>query len=696
MHHSRFFPHRGYALLALLACTLFLAAPAQADPAGRIGRIGLISGSVNLYNADTGESLDAPLNQPLTSGDVLTTDAGSRTEIQIGSITVRLDSGSRLELDRIDDEQVRLYLDKGRSIVKLSSPDAARDFVMETPNGKFTPRSSGIYRFDSDADGSSGSAYHGSLHFENSDSELDIGAGQNARFWQDGQTRYRLSTAPNDDFTQWSAARDQRPAARTYTRYVSPEMTGAEDLDAYGHWSETPEYGAIWTPRVVTAGWAPFRSGHWAWVAPWGWTWVGNEPWGFAPFHYGRWVHHHGAWGWVPGKRVARPVYAPAMVAWIGSPGIGVSIAIGSRPAVGWFPLAPREVYIPAYRSSAKHIRNINITHVTHINNVTSIVNNPQAVVQKTRYSHRGMPRAVTFVPADVVTHRRSVAAEALSPRDHRTLRDQPIRATAPVAGPQAAPRVESRHRQERRNPAFNRPDREQRTPAVATPSAPRNIDVTPSQPAPQTPVVTNQRNERPRPEVGRPAPQARVERVEPRRQEAPAPMTAPQSPPPTETRNRPDRRDHTFARPDRDRPAPVVAAPTIPRNRDVAPSQPAPTPQAVIIQRNERPRSEVVRPATQPRPEPVAQRVQERHRNIEPTQRQQAREIRAEPVQRPSPQPPPPRVERPAPAPREVHRPAEQARPDARIQRHQAERQRPARQNEQEILHRRNDAEKR
>jgi len=94
-------------------------------------------------------------------------------------------------------------------------------------------------------------------------------------------------------------------------------MTGAQDLDAYGDWSETPEYGAAWFPRTVDVDWAPYRSGHWAWVAPWGWTWIDAAPWGFAPFHYGRWVRIHGAWAWIPGTRITRPVYAPAW--WAGS-----------------------------------------------------------------------------------------------------------------------------------------------------------------------------------------------------------------------------------------------------------------------------------------------------------------------------------------------------------------------------------------
>ena len=174
MDNSLFSLRHWRAALALLACSLVLAVPAQADPAGRIGRISLLAGSVNLYQPESGESFAAPLNQPLTSGDIVSTEAGSRAEIQIGSTTVRLDASSRLELDRIDDQQVSLYLAEGRSIVKLSSAEAVNDFTLETRNGRFSARSTGIYRFDSDARSSTGTAYYGALHFENSDSALDI------------------------------------------------------------------------------------------------------------------------------------------------------------------------------------------------------------------------------------------------------------------------------------------------------------------------------------------------------------------------------------------------------------------------------------------------------------------------------------------------------------------------------------------
>jgi len=698
-----------YFLLALLACALFLVAPAQADPAGRIGRIAWLSGSgaVNLYNPDTGESYSAALNQPLTSGDTLTTVAGSRAEIQIGSMSVRLDSGSMLEIARIDDDQVRLYLNEGRAIVKLPSREVVRDFELVTRNGRFGARDAGIYRFDADSGSSSATAYFGSLHFEASDSTLDIGASQSAQFWQqgDGQTRYRLSNAVNDDFTEWSVTRDRRPTANTYARYVSPEMTGAEDLDAYGNWSEDAEYGAIWTPRAVAADWAPYRSGHWVWVAPWGWNWVGYEPWGFAPFHYGRWVQHHGAWGWVPGRRIARPVYAPAMVAWIGTPGIGGSLALGSRPRVGWFPLAPHEVYVPAYRSSANYVRNVNITHVNNIGNVTNIVNNPQAVVQQTHYRHRELPQAVTVVPADVVTHRRSVAPAALALGDHRSLRDQPVQALAPVSAPQAAVQSGTRNRQDRPDQAFTRRDSERHGPPVATPAAPGRPNANPpaAPTAHQVPSMTLPQGERSMPESVRPATLSRPEAMAPVRQNAAAPEQV-------ESLNRQERQERPgqpSAWRERQQQEAKVNAPAATGIRNIITPALAPAPQspAFAPQRSERPSPEAVRPLPQYRPEPIDTRTQDRSfRRDEPamTMTPPQRAARIEPPVQQFRQAAPARIETPPPmvretrheAPREISRPAE-PRAEARTQ-NQGDRQRPGQNDQEKQRHQRDEAEKR
>src|SRR6185312_11955520 len=78
--------------------------------------------------------------------------------------------------------------------------------------------------------------------------------------------------------------------------------------------------------------------------------WIDNALWGFAPSHYGRWTRIGDRWGWLPGDGKD---FSPATVAFLGTPGIGLSYAGGSGPAVAWFPLAPGETYWPADKGDA-------------------------------------------------------------------------------------------------------------------------------------------------------------------------------------------------------------------------------------------------------------------------------------------------------------------------------------------------------
>ena len=154
---------------------------------------------------------------------------------------------------------------------------------------------------------------------------------------------------------------DDSPSAR----YCPHDMVGYQDLDDNGDWRPSSQYGNVWYPRV-DANWSPYHEGHWAWIDPWGWTWVDDERWGYAPFHYGRWVSDGGRWGWIPGPREQRAVYAPALVAFVG----GVGIGVGGN--VAWFPLGPREVYVPTYQvspgvcKSCQHLEHHRQHHYRH------------------------------------------------------------------------------------------------------------------------------------------------------------------------------------------------------------------------------------------------------------------------------------------------------------------------------------------
>ena len=156
---------------------------------------------------------------------------------------------------------------------------------------------------------------------------------------------------PEDSWDRWNEQRDRYFNRTQGYRYADRSIYGIDDLDDYGAWDETGDYGYVWYPRVAV-GWEPYRVGRWIWRDPWGWTWLSDESWGWAPYHYGRWAVIRGRWGWVPvGPGGAYPSYSPALVGFVGG-GSGVSFSVSIGGFVGWFPLAPREPFDPWWQSS--------------------------------------------------------------------------------------------------------------------------------------------------------------------------------------------------------------------------------------------------------------------------------------------------------------------------------------------------------
>ena len=380
-----------------------------ADPPGRVGRLAELEGQVWLFDAQSNEWVSALLNRPITSGDRISTDAQSRGVLRIGPTSVMVDGLTELEVTRLDDETVTLQLHSGSLGLRLRSRETALEYLVQTREGSFKPQRAGHYRIDRRDDVSTASVLSGQLGYSAGRYGANLNEGQRAEFFGSGPVQQGMLEPERDAFAQWMTAKLSREERSVSSRYVSPEMTGAEELDRYGRWEQAPDYGAIWIPLSVRDGWAPYSQGRWVSIAPWGWTWVDDAPWGFAPFHYGRWAKYRGRWVWVPGSYVQRPVYAPALVAWIGGSHISLSISIGSRmpPTVGWFPLGPRDIYAPHYRASRDYWRHVNRHHMHDdeaIDRARERRDRPHE-----RYSNREERDAVTVVPINSLGRGRSI-----------------------------------------------------------------------------------------------------------------------------------------------------------------------------------------------------------------------------------------------------------------------------------------------
>jgi hypothetical protein len=377
-------PARLFLVMAAAAALLLVPHRAVADdddPPGRVARLNYTHGSVSFQPAGEEEWATAVVNRPITTGDKFWVDKKSRAELHLGSASIRLDQDTGFSFLELSDQVTQIRLTAGTMNIRLRRLDPDETFEVDAPNLAFSLLRPGVYRIDVNEEGdvTNIAVRSGEGEVTGGGQTFPVHAGQFGTFsGNDALASDVGDLRGQDDFDHWCADRDRHEDKAQSARYVSPEVIGYEDLDDYGEWQSAPEYGHIWVPRGVAVGWAPYRYGHWIWVSPWGWTWVDDSPWGFAPFHYGRWVSFRGYWGWVPGPVMARPVYAPALVAWVGGPHFSLSFSVGGVGAgVAWFPLGPREVYVPPYRGSRTYINNVNVTNTT-VNNiyVTNVYNN--------------------------------------------------------------------------------------------------------------------------------------------------------------------------------------------------------------------------------------------------------------------------------------------------------------------------------
>jgi hypothetical protein len=456
-------------------------------------RLSFTKGEVSFWRPGAQDWSQAQVNTPLAPGDQLYTGPQGDLEIQIGSRAfVRCWANTQIGLENDDPDFLQFKVTAGYASFDLRTLEAGRTVEVDTPNAAFTIEHQGYYRVDVSAD-------HTSFITRRAGQATVIPAGGEAAVIEPSEEVVISGTespqvtsyaAPQlDVWDKWNYARTDHLLDAVSARYVSPGVYGVDDLDLYGTWRSVPTYGTVWVPRGVPTGWAPYTTGSWMLDPYYGWTWVDTAPWGWAPYHYGRWVSANGFWAWAPGPMVVRPAYAPALVAFFGGPGAGISISAG--PLVSWVALGWGEPCVPWWGpanfrqrpwwggwSGPRVVNNVVISRTTVVNvhdiNVyrNAGVRNALVVVHENQFG-RGPIKASRVPQADeknfhpIHTAPRVTATPAsLAPRETRGIRPpERVMERSVVATRPPQPRAESTSGVERKSGAA----------AVSTP-APRIV----------------------------------------------------------------------------------------------------------------------------------------------------------------------------------------------------------------------------
>jgi hypothetical protein len=352
------------------------------DPQRSVARLSILQGDVNVKRGDSGDLVAAAINAPLVAQDRLQTSDASRAEVQLDSANmIRLAPNTDRAFGNLEYRRYQVQLGAGTIIYRVLRDSNAQGEV-DTPSVSVRPIQQGDYRISVLDDGSTQITVHsGELEVYSPRGTQSLQAGQSMLVRGDSSDpQFQMTDQiAQDQFDDWSANRDRELLASRSYQYVSRDIYGADDLDAYGTWVPS-QYGNVWEPRDRGADWAPYSNGEWVSEPYYGWTWVDDEPWGWAPYHYGRWFDNPGhGWCWWPGSIQASYSWSPAVVGFFGwGGGFGIGVGWGE---IGWTALAPFETFNPWWGGGYRNYTNINITNITNINivnntNITNIYRN--------------------------------------------------------------------------------------------------------------------------------------------------------------------------------------------------------------------------------------------------------------------------------------------------------------------------------
>jgi hypothetical protein len=307
-------------------------------------RLSYTSGSVSFWRAGADDWVEARINTPIISGDALYTSPNAVFELQgEGSTFIRADEKTEMTLVNQTPEFLQIKVTSGRVSLDIRTlPVPGYNIEIDTPNAVFTIDRIGYYRVDVNGDVHFITRRGGAATMTQSKGQaLIILPSEEIVVSEGGRAETYVAPEPNA-WDRWNDDRSNDLIDAYSDRYITPGVAGARDLDYYGNWRETSEYGPVWVPDAIASDWAPYSTGRWVWDPYYQWTWIDDAPWGWVPFHYGRWVNYSGYWAWAPGPvMTVRPVYAPALVAFFGvsfgSPGFGWVALSWGEPCVPWW-----------------------------------------------------------------------------------------------------------------------------------------------------------------------------------------------------------------------------------------------------------------------------------------------------------------------------------------------------------------------
>ena len=319
------------------------------EPGRAVARISILNGDVSVRRGDSGDVVAAGINGPIMADDRILTGASSRVEVELDFANlIRIGPNAEVRFSGMDIRNYQLQVAAGTVTFRVLRPGQAQSEI-DTPSVALHPLQPGVYRVTVHEDGTSEitvRAGEAEIYGAGGSQRLEAGQTMNARgSGADAEFQVVQAILP-DDWDRWNDDRDRYLQRSVSYQHVSPDVTGAEDLDQNGRWTQDPTYGQVWQPNVGP-GWAPYQNGQWVWEDYYGWTWVSYDPWGWAPYHYGRWFWGVGGWCWYPGPIYSRYYWSPALVGFFGwGHGFGVGVGFGFG-GVGWVPLAPFEVFHP-------------------------------------------------------------------------------------------------------------------------------------------------------------------------------------------------------------------------------------------------------------------------------------------------------------------------------------------------------------